>query len=245
MEKEETNLIIDAGNTRVKVVEIQGDEVRVVAVVELEALDSNFLEKKLGVYQKSLLSSVLSTSDTKRLVELFRPYHVLSSKTELPFLNKYRSETLGADRAANAAFAFSEVEKRKTPVLVVDLGTCVKFDFVNEKGEYLGGSISPGLQMRYKSMHTFTGRLPLLNDTGKTELIGNTTLKSMWSGVMNGMHAEIQGMIAQYEEQYAGLTTFMTGGDAKLFDIEAKNYIFVNENLTLQGLNIILEHNAK
>lgn len=84
-----------------------------------------------------------------------------------------------------------------------------------------------------------------MKNVEKVKLVGDTTEESMWSGVINGMHAEIQGLLEEYENQYGGLTTFMTGGDAKLFDIEAKNYIFVNENLTLKGLNLILEHNAK
>ncbi|MDX1446901.1 type III pantothenate kinase, partial [Lishizhenia sp.] len=245
MEEEAKNLIIDAGNTRVKIVEVQGDDLRVLAAVTLGDLKNTQSEKKYQGYKKSLLSSVLSSSDTDFLVQYFQPDHVLSSSSEYPFVNLYQSETLGADRAANAAFAHTEMLKRKTPVLIVDIGTCIKFDFVNERGEYLGGSISPGLQMRYKAMNAFTGRLPLYQNTDPTPLIGNSTHKSMWSGVINGMRAEIQGLIAEYEKQYAGLTTFMTGGDANLFDMAAKNYIFVNENLTLQGLNLILEHNAK
>ena len=93
-------------------------------------------------------------------------------------------------------------------------------------------------------MNEFTGQLPLLDFTSRIGVIGDSTEKSMWSGVMNGVKAEIEGMIRIYSEMYKGLTTFMTGGDAHLFDIEDKNHIFVNENLTLRGLNIIRQHNA-
>ena len=245
MQEKSTNLIVDAGNTLVKVVEVQGDEVRGLEVYNLVDLKPEQIKKKIKSFSKRILSSVLSTKDTELLVKLFQPTLVLEGDISQPFTNLYLSNSLGADRKANAAFAAYQARLRNDNILVIDIGSCIKFDFVNVHGEYLGGSISPGLRMRYKSMHDYTGRLPLLCNTSDINLIGNTTEESMWSGVVNGMKAEILGLLAQYKSQYPRLTTFVTGGDAYLFDIDAKNYIFVNENLTLLGLNLILEHNAK
>ena len=150
-------------------------------------------------------------------------------------------KTLGTDRIANAVAAhhYSNTEQ----ALVIDVGTCIKFDLVL-KGKYQGGSISPGYAMRLKAMHEFTGALPQLELEDFSPTIGKSTKQAMLSGVINGIQAEISGFINYYTQQYQQLTIFLTGGDHKRFDKELKNSIFADDNLTIKGLYIILKHNV-
>jgi type III pantothenate kinase len=126
----------------------------------------------------------------------------------------------------------------------IDVGTCIKFDLVSCEEGYLGGSISPGIRLRYQSLNDYTGKLPLLSNKTSVDIVGTDTELSMQSGVINGIKAEINGVMDQYRSQYSSLTFFMTGGDAKYFDIHTKNDIFADENLTLSGLYEIYKYNA-
>ena len=126
----------------------------------------------------------------------------------------------------------------------IDIGTCIKFDLISKNDGYLGGSIAPGINLRYRSLNDYTGKLPLLFNKSATQLVGNDTNSSIQSGVLNGMNAEINGLIKMYTEQYSDLTFFMTGGDARYFDLDSKNDIFADENLTLIGLFEIYKHNG-
>jgi type III pantothenate kinase len=128
-------------------------------------------------------------------------------------------------------------------VLVIDAGTCITFDIINSENEYLGGAISPGLQMRYQAMNTFTENLPLLEPEEDVDLVGNTTIKSMQSGVIFGITSEIDGVISMYNSQFKDLTIILTGGDSQFLCKRLKNSIFANSNFLLQGLNYILEFN--
>lgn len=236
--------VIDAGNSRTKVARYYNDELRGVQVFgdsedfallqELERIKSN----------PSILSSVISDEKKKKLIEILQPKVILSEKTDLPIsLEKYKTpQTLGADRIANVVAGYSLSKQQNT--LIIDIGTCVKFDFVNTQGDYQGGSISPGMMMRFKAMHDYTGQLPLIDSPEEANLIGQSTFESMNTGVMIGMKAEIDGMIALYNQKYTPLTIFLTGGDHKRFDKGLKNSIFAENNLTLHGLYLILKHNV-
>lgn len=161
--------------------------------------------------------------------------------TPLPLINRYQSpETLGRDRLANAVAACVHYPGRD--VLVLDMGTCLKLDFVNSSGEYLGGSISPGLLMRYRALHAFTARLPLLEPVASTALIGTDTAGSIHAGVLEGYRAEAEGMIAAYTLEKPGLTVLLTGGDAPRFLDRLKSRIFAAPDLTLRGLHAIYLH---
>jgi type III pantothenate kinase len=127
--------------------------------------------------------------------------------------------------------------------VVIDLGTCLKFDFLNKKNEYLGGSISPGLQMRYQALHHFTGKLPQL-EAYKAGFIGASTKDSIHAGVIEGMQGEINHFISRYETDFKDLTFFVTGGDLKYFEFHPKSNIFAVENLTLWGLFYLYQMNA-
>ncbi|MFM1745661.1 MAG: hypothetical protein RLZZ630_1598 [Bacteroidota bacterium] len=159
----------------------------------------------------------------------------------VPVTNAYASpSTLGHDRLANACGAYSLYPG--DPVLVVDLGTCLKFDYVDRAGVYRGGSIAPGLRMRYRALQTFTARLPLLDPREEVALIGNTTEGSIVSGVQNGMICEMEGLIGEYRSLVHDLKVLVTGGDAGFFIKRFKSSIFAVPSLTLIGLHAILEH---
>jgi type III pantothenate kinase len=236
--------VVDAGNSRTKIARYYNDELRGVQI--FADSDEDTLQQELERIQSnpSILSSVVSEEKKKRLIEILQPTVVLTDKTNLPIsLEKYKTpETLGADRIANAVAGYSLAKQQNT--LIVDIGTCVKFDFVDDKGNYQGGSISPGMLMRFKAMHDYTGQLPLIDSPEDTDLIGQSTFESMNTGVMVGMNAEIDGMIGLYSQKFTPLTIFLTGGDHKRFDKGLKNSIFAENNLTLHGLYLILKHNV-
>jgi len=235
--------VVDAGNTRLKVVDFESDEIVGQTTI---ALDNETEIKRVLNSKKStisILSSVLGEEKQKWIVNLLNPTVVLNSETLLPVsIEEYETpKTLGADRIANAVAAHYYSNSENT--LVIDVGTCIKFDFVID-GKYQGGSISPGYSMRLKAMHKFTGALPLLTLEENSPIVGKSTKQAMLSGVINGVQAEISGFIDYYNQHYQPLTIFLTGGDHKRFDKELKNSIFADDNLTVKGLYIILKHNV-
>lgn len=166
----------------------------------------------------------------------------LTAQTPLPFRINYGSPaTLGSDRIAAVAAAYGRFPE--TNVLVIDMGSCITYDMLTAEGVYKGGGISPGIHMRFKAMHHFTGQLPLVEPARKIQLTGNNTRESMQSGVMNGIQAEIHGMIGQYEAVYEKLTVILGGGDNIYFDKQFKNNIFAVSNLVVEGLQLISEFN--
>jgi type III pantothenate kinase len=167
-----------------------------------------------------------------------------SHQTRLPISVLYKSvETLGLDRVANAVGAAALFPKKN--VLSIQAGTCLVFDFVNENGEYRGGSISPGMRMRFEMLHEKTKKLPLLSEKEKRPLsLGIDTKESILSGVINGMCYEIDGFIKDYQRQFKKLNTVITGGDAPCLQKFIKNTIFAAPNVVLKGLNEIIKHNV-
>ncbi|WP_187263397.1 type III pantothenate kinase [Pontibacter beigongshangensis] len=168
----------------------------------------------------------------------------LSAQTALPVLNLYKTpETLGADRKAGAVAAHYFFPGRNC--LVIDAGTCITYDFLDSEGRYHGGSISPGLQMKYKALHNFTGRLPLVQQIDQNfPLIGQTTQESIMSGVLAGTVAEVNGIIEIYSQKAKDLIVIVCGGDAAFFESNLKGRIFVIPELILIGLQRILAHNV-
>jgi type III pantothenate kinase len=167
---------------------------------------------------------------------------ILNSNTPLPFKIAYKSpDTLGPDRIALAAAGFERFPHQN--VLVIDMGSCITYDLLTSQGIYLGGAISPGIRMRFRAMHQFTAKLPLAEPTEHSPLIGTDTGTSLQSGVMQGVQAEIAGIIEQYERNYKDLTVLIGGGDNKYFDKRFKVNIFAASNLVLDGLRFIMEFN--
>ncbi|MDX2361967.1 MAG: type III pantothenate kinase [Crocinitomicaceae bacterium] len=242
MSDENQVLAIDAGNTSIKVGLFSNDElveVRRFTITKLEELKTWLVTLDQS---SSVLSSVLSTSDTKLVLALLVNPLIVDHQTKFPIELDYATpDTLGIDRICNAVYA----NKNSTSeyAVTIDIGTCIKFDLTNN-GKYVGGSIAPGIELRYKSLNDYTGNLPLLSNKTVENLVGNSTNTSIQAGVMNGIQAELQEMVQQYRSQFKDLTFFMTGGDASSFDIHSKNDIFADENLTLKGLYEIHKHNA-
>ena len=239
------NLVIDIGNTLVKMAVFQGDKL----IKKKTSLKQNFfknleeLDHSYPEIEHVLLSSV-SKTPSKWLQKLQEDYKMILLTQELPqvFSNSYSTpKTLGNDRIALVSAANKLYPNQN--VLIVDAGTCITFDFKNSENQFFGGAISPGLNMRYLAMNTFTENLPLLEPEEDVELIGNTTVKSMQSGVINGITAEIDGVISMYNSQFKDLTIILTGGDSQFLCKRLKNSIFANSNFLLEGLNYILEFN--
>ncbi|MCB0835809.1 MAG: type III pantothenate kinase [Bacteroidetes bacterium] len=166
----------------------------------------------------------------------------IKSDSDLPIKNRYATPaTLGVDRIVAAIGAWSKSAPRA--VLVIDAGTALTFDIINQHGEYLGGAISPGINMRFRALHEFTARLPLVTFEDVPPLIGDSTIQSMRSGVINGVIAEINGVInlhrATFQDQ---LDVYLTGGDMKLFENHLKNINFADAYLTLEGIYKVLNH---
>ncbi|MCF4100850.1 type III pantothenate kinase [Gillisia sp. M10.2A] len=239
------NLVIDIGNTLVKMAVFQ-DATLIKKKISLRQDFLKNLEEFDKIYSKIedvMLSSVGKLPE-KWVKKLKEDYNLLTLSQDLPqvFNNKYSTpKTLGNDRVALVSAASKYHFKEN--VLVIDAGTCVTYDLKTADNEYVGGAISPGLQMRYKAMHTFTENLPLLEPEAEVNLIGNTTKSSMHSGVIFGLVAELDGVIDAYRAQYKDLTIILTGGDAQFLCKRLKNSIFANSNFLLEGLNHILEFN--
>lgn len=239
------NLIIDVGNTLTKAAIFSKNRLVAETYFESGSFHSGIINF-LSPYSCShaIVSSVADKNIITMLSEVTDLQILeLTSKTPVPFKNEYKSpQTLGVDRIALTAAAFYEFPE--TNVLVIDAGTCITYDFLNEKGIYKGGAIAPGLRMRYDSLNYFTARLPLVDKSMHPKnFIGNTTESSILSGVYNGMVFEIEGMITQYRSLFQHLTVILTGGDMQILSKTLKNTIFANPKFLIRGLNHILEYN--
>lgn len=238
------NVIVDAGNTRTKIAVFEDSSV--IDFNTFNNTDWQDLIEKLTRYKNtnSLLCSVLDDKKTEELIQVLQPKIIFSSKTKTPVnFSGYDSElSLGVDRKANSVAALNRIQTEYG--LVIDLGTCIKFDLVRFNGTYLGGSISPGLNMRFKALSDNTGRLPYVKKIKDAQLVGRSTEDAITSGCFLGWKTEIEGFIQRYKSTYPDLTIFLTGGDMYLLDSLQKNGIFADENFTLRGLNLILAHNA-
>ncbi len=241
------NLIIDAGNTLVKLAIFDKGVLLYHHSTERENVIAT-VKKIISVYPNlswAIVSAVsyLDEKDIKAL-SVFCKVHILDANSKLPFKNLYSTpKTLGVDRIALAAAAF--YNKVHSNTLVIDAGTCITYDIINDMGEYLGGAISPGLQMRYKALHNHTSKLPLLTLDVPAGLIGDSTKTSIHSGIVNGVSAEIDGIVDRYQRRFADLTVILTGGDAQFLSKRLKNTIFADSKFLLKGLNFLLEYNKR
>jgi len=169
------------------------------------------------------------------------PFTYIQQGGKLPIKIAYETPaTLGLDRLANAVMA-NEIFAKK-PVVVIDAGTCIKFDFITKMGEYFGGSIAPGINMRFKALHEFTEKLPLVERSETVFLVGKNTLESIQSGVLNGAFAEVKGILEQYQMTHKDLQVVLTGGDSTLFDQHLKTSLHCDPWFTLKGLNEIIRY---
>ena len=239
------NLIIDVGNTKVKLAVFDNQK----RVKKISATHKNFLnkintlQKEYPDLERAIISSVgnVSKEDLEQLDYYFKLL-ILNSSTKIPFKNCYKTPTtLGVDRIALVSASVHKYPNKN--VLIIDAGTCVTYDFITTKNEYLGGAISPGIRMRYNSLHNLTANLPLLDTKPPRNLIGNSTSESIHSVIINGILKELDGIVQEYAKKYQDLTVILTGGDAKFLSKQLKSSIFANSNFLLEGLNFILEFN--
>jgi type III pantothenate kinase len=239
------NLIIDVGNTLVKLAVFELDKLQYKKIfIKKDFLNElNSVSESFPNITDCIISSVSNITDHQlsKLKNTY-PITILSHETPIPFKNKYTTpNTLGVDRIALVSAAAIQYPNKN--VLIIDAGSCITYDFLNNKTEYLGGAISVGISMRYSALNTFTAKLPLLDASNPKKLVGDSTALSMHSGVINGVLYEIDGFITSYKANYNNLTVILTGGDAHFLRDSLKNDIFANSNFLLEGLNFILEHN--
>ncbi|MFY9154327.1 MAG: type III pantothenate kinase [Prolixibacteraceae bacterium] len=241
------NLVIDIGNSRTKIALFnQHDLMFNVPIEHLTSEHVRMLKSEYAQLDKAIVSTVKPYDEELKqfLTENFDQFIELDQNTPVPIENRYETpETLGKDRLA-AAIGANEIFPDQN-LLIIDAGTAITYDFVSEKNQYLGGNISPGLEMRFKALNQFTGSLPLINYSNEYQKIGKNTTDAIRAGVQNGIIYEIDQTIDFFNRNYQNLQIIMTGGDSNFFDKKLNYSIFVHFNLTLIGLNRILEHNAK
>ena len=235
-------LIIDIGNTAVKIALFKGKQLHNTTI-----LDDCTLKNILGFVNNQDISGTIISSvkdintDIKNLIHHFDALF-LDFNTFLPIVIDYKTpNTLGRDRVA--AVVGASVLFPKQDVLVFDAGTCLTIDFITKEKVYKGGRISPGIEMRYKALHQFTNQLPLCNYLSESVLMGYDTESSIISGVQQGILSEVREIINVYKKENKKTIISVTGGDCFFFEKELKNSIFANPFLVMEGLNEILDYN--
>ncbi len=235
------NLSIDIGNTNTKFGLFEDRELKEVFTgrEEIEMILQRYKVKR----------AIISRTGSDEVIE----YRLKEKKVNTVFLNPdlqlpvkilYKTpQTLGADRLAGSVAAQGQFPGEN--ILKLDFGTCITYDVVNAQSEYLGGAIAPGMLMRFKALHNYTAKLPLVDPMqfNQFELTGTDTPTSILSGVINGIKYEVEGIINEYRQRLGSLKVVATGGDAGLFAALIKSEIFARPYLVLEGLNEILNHN--
>lgn len=239
----QTTLCFDFGNTRLKCAVFAGNELKDVFV--LANSDGTAILECIEKYKpdRSILASVIDhPAAVETILRARTIFHKLSHQSRLPFSTPVgKPETIGADRLALVAAAVDLFPGKHN--LIIGLGTCITFNFVNKFQEFLGGSISPGLEMRFRAMHEFTAKLPLVKADWNFPLVGHDTRTNMLSGVILGMSKEIDGIIEEYEDRYSNFNVVLTGGDMSFFVPHLKKKIFADPHLIYKGLYAISKSN--
>ncbi|MBP6430643.1 MAG: type III pantothenate kinase, partial [Ferruginibacter sp.] len=229
-------ICFDFGNTRLKAAIFNNDEFVEQIVLPNDELFT--IERLINIQQpqKTILSSVINHNP---VIESFlaqkTKFHKLSHFTKANFTSPVgKPETIGADRLALAAAAVHYFPNKNN--LVIGLGTCITYNFINQNNQFIGGSISPGMEMRFKAMEIFTAKLPEVKADWNFPLIGYDTKTNMQSGVIAGIAFEIEGFIQAYAEKYSNFNVVLTGGDASYFASRLKYKIFADYNFLFKGL---------
>lgn len=237
------NLIIDIGNSRVKLYVFHNNNILYSIICNVLDLRSTleYISVNYSI-SKAILSNVSTNQNVYQTIELFFPVLVFSHQTKIPISNNYATpSTLGLDRIASAIGAVSLAPNK--PILVIDAGTAITIDYISESACFEGGNISLGMQTRFKALHEFTGNLPLIEPLDSHSVIGINTKEAISNGVVQGIIFEIDSYITAYQEKFSDIQIFLCGGDANYFAEKLKNRIFVEPNLLAIGLLRILEYN--
>ncbi|MDO5571065.1 MAG: type III pantothenate kinase [Bacteroidales bacterium] len=240
------NLVIDQGNSKTKIAIFDNND-------QKEIFEADFIEKEIitSILQKyeienCIFGTVKNVEDTilNFLKDKFKHFILLNSSTPLPVKLGYKTpSTLGMDRVA--AVVGANAETPDCPVIVIDAGTAITYDFITKDGVFEGGNIAPGMKMRLKSLNEYTDKLPLVDAKGETPIVGYNTETAIRSGVVNGICYEIEGFISQIKAIHPSVLVFLTGGDAFFLSEKLKCLFFVDKNLVLKGLNRILNYNVE
>jgi type III pantothenate kinase len=235
------NLLIDSGNTFTKAALCDAHKI-------LEVIQVNSPEDFQVINERFSPENIIISSVNKEASEIVKRFPdvrkiILDSTTPVPIKNLYKTPaTLGMDRLAGVVGGATLFNANA--ILCIDAGTCITYDFIDEKAHYLGGSISPGIEMRFKALHTFTAKLPLIHRKENLTLVGDSTENSILSGVLVGVVKEMEGIINEYKALNKGIKIIITGGDAGFFESRIKDTIFAEPELLFLGLKRILEYNV-
>ena len=236
-------LCFDFGNTRLKAALFQDAHMQEVMTLQNDEPATIVELINQTKPDRSVLSSVIDHHpEIETILSKSTRFHKLDHHSKLPFTTPVgKPETIGADRLALCAAAVHLFPKSHN--LVVGLGTCITFNFINKYHQFLGGSISPGMEIRFRSLQEFTAKLPLIRKEWSFPLIGYDTKTNILSGVILGMAREIDGIIDLYKEKYGNFNVLLTGGDTPHFVSYLKNKIFADPDLLFKGLYAIGENN--
>lgn len=236
-------ICFDFGNTRLKAAVFENE----IFTEEIVLPDdkTGTIEKLLSTYkpQKTILSSVIEhNTEIEKLLAAQTAFHKVSHLTKANFTTPVgKPETIGTDRLALAAAAVHFYPGKNN--LVIALGSCITYNFINQYHQFIGGSISPGMEMRFKAMQVFTAKLPVVEKDWNFPLIGYDTKTNMQSGVIAGITYEIAGFIDSYANKYGNFNVVLTGGDTTYFAGQLKNKIFADPNFLFKGLYALSETN--
>ena len=240
------NLIVEQGNTSLKVAVF--DNERILSVNYKDSNDISWINKILEQYRptKCIMSSVTGKDDMliNNLKENLSFFLWFDEHALVPIKIEYKTkDTLGKDRIA--AIIGAKYLQPDRNVLVIDAGTAITYDVLEKSGVFIGGNISPGLTTRFRSLNTFTKKLPLIKEKDDVPFLGKCTESAILAGVVNGIVYEMDGYIDALKAKYSDIFIFLTGGHSFYFERRLKNHIFADANLVLNGLNRILKYNAE
>ena len=238
-------LVIDVGNTQIKAAVFEQNTLLKKEIIAYEDWQISLKKviKKFSEISILVVASVgkLEKNDFLTLDSGLNVYFI-TRESKFPFNNLYVSpSTLGIDRMILASGAVLQYPNKNR--IVIDAGTCITYDFIDSNDNYLGGAISPGIRLRYESLHNYTAKLPLLKRESHSEVIGNSTLQSIHSGVINGISFELDGFINSVLDKNDNFIIILTGGDADFLAERLKNTIFANPNFLLESLNQTFQYN--
>ena len=236
-------LCLDFGNTRLKAAVFNGDNFMEEIILPNDEMFT--IERLMAVHQpqKTILSSVINHNPAlENFLAAKTKFHKISHLTKANFTTSVgKPETIGADRLALSAAAVHFYPGKNN--LVIGLGTCITYNFINQYHQFIGGSISPGMEMRFKAMQVFTAKLPLVQAEWNFPLIGYDTKTNMQSGVIAGIAYDMDGFIDDYARKYGNFNVVLTGGDTTYFARRLKNRIFADSNFLFKGLYALSETN--
>ncbi len=238
-------LAVDIGNTKVKAAVFENNILLIKEVFEINQfkITIEIILKKYPLIKKMVVASVgkIETDDFLFFKNKIKVCFI-NNNDKFPFQNLYSTpSTLGIDRLVLSSGAVLKYPNQNR--LIIDAGTCVTYDFVDENNNYFGGAISPGIRLRYQALHNYTAKLPLLTKEIPLSIIGNSTNQSIHSGVINGLIFEMDGFINEYHNNYKNFIIILTGGDTDFLAKRLKNTIFANQNFLLESLVQLFQYN--